>query len=97
MEYPDALKLVFDSALVGIKNVLGDMAGVIVALISIYLIVIAVRVLSRIFFEHQAEGKFGEDYITARKYKGLMDRGGVEGDIYRRKYNKLIRSMSEKD
>jgi hypothetical protein len=97
MEYPDAQKMVFDAAVTGVKNVLGDMAGVIVALVSIFLIVSAVKVLANLFFEHQAEDKFGEDYKTARKYKGLMDRGGVEGDIYRRKYNKLIRTMSEKE
>ena len=70
MEYPEAENLVFSSAVEGVKNLLGDLAGVVVALVSIYLIVVAVKFLTNIFFEHQAQDKIGKEKDTAKKMSG---------------------------
>ena len=97
MEYPEAENLVFSSAIAGVKNVLGDLTTAIVALIAIFVIMVVLKVLIGVFFEWKNEDEFGEDYKIARGYRERMSLGGVEGDIYRRKYNVLIRKMSEKD
>lgn len=97
MEYQEAERLVFDSAIAGAKNILGDMAGVIVAIISILLIVYALRWFIPLFLDHKAEKEFGDDYKIAKGFRERMLRGGVEGDIYKRKYNSLIKKMSQEE
>lgn len=77
MEYPDAERLVFDSALTGAKNILGDLAVAIVALISILLIVYAISWLRGIFSQHKTEEKSGEDY---KKVQLLQERKLTEKD-----------------
>ena len=62
MEYPEAENLVFGAALAGVKNVLGDLTTAIVALISIFLIVIGIKFLVLYIFEKQNEKEFGEDH-----------------------------------
>ena len=61
MEYPEAENLVFSSAIAGVKNVLGDLSVVVVALVSIYLIVAVVKFITKIFFEHEVQDKVEGD------------------------------------
>lgn len=51
MEYQEAENLVFSSAVAGTKNILADLAVVIIALISILLVVAAIDWLRGIFFQ----------------------------------------------
>lgn len=70
MEYPQAETMVFDAAIAGVKNILGDMAGVIVALISILLIVYALHWIVSLLEHRDNEKELGgvEDDISKRKY-----------------------------
>lgn len=81
MEYPDALKLVFDAALSGAKNILGDLVVVIVSLISILLIAYVVGWLRDIFSQRESEEESGNncDCKVEQKSGGSFKEGMGKG------------------